>query len=487
MRPPRADRSRHGHVLAILPRGEALRNFVYSGTLDRVADRAALTVLTVVPSEELQRDLQARFGAVYPLEPIPESRLVGHLREILEVAHGRWLWSEAAQSRWRVRDFEATTPARRLKRLAKKAASYPFAHRQGLHLLSTIERAASRALKTNHRLMAFLRAVNPTLVFNASHVHSEIAVQAVQAARWLGIPTATFIFSWDNLTSQGRIITPYDHYIVWNESLRDQLLDIYDVIRPEQVVVTGTPQFDYHFRPEFFWSREEFCRRVGADPARPLVVYTTGMANPMFGEPRIVEGVADAVARAADLGRPQLLVRVYPKDRTGRFEDLKQRRRDILFPEVPWEPHWLTPKYDDLFLLTNTLRHADVGINAASTISLELCMLDRPVINIGYNPPGIDIWPWDYGRFYRFEHYRPVTESGAVAIAWSEDEIDGLLREALQHPERRRRERRALVERMFGNTLDGRAAARVADWLLTWAAPGEAARPVADDLVVARA
>ncbi len=457
-------------IVVILPRGETLRNFVYSGTLDRVAEGADLTLLSVIPNDEFAQELKSRYSDVRPLLRVPERAIVTHVRELLDVAHGRWLWSKAAQSRWRVRDHEAAPRASlRAKRLMRKALCYPFASRGGLRLLSAVERGASRVLRTNHELCDLLSSLSPSLVFNASHVHSEIAVQAVQAAQWLGIPTATFIFSWDNLTSQGRIVPPYDRYIVWSEGLRTQLLDIYRFIRPEQVVVTGTPQFDYHFRPEFYWSREEFCRRVGADPARPIVLYSTGMANPMFGEPIIVEGIADAVRGMTEFGPPQLLVRVYPKDQTNRFDDLKRRRPDVLFPHVPWEPAWLTPRYEDLFVLTNTLRHADVGVNAASTISLELCMLGKPVVNVGYNPPGMDISPWDYGQFYGFEHYQPVTDSGAVMIARAPDQVEGMLRDALTEPGKRHPQQQRLIRTMFGDTLDGRSADRVADCLLGWA------------------
>lgn len=456
-------------IVTILPRGETLRNFVYNRSLERVATAVDLTVLSVIPSREIHEELRGRYGDVRPLNEIPERKVVRQLRELLDTAHGRWLWSAAAQSRWRVRDSEATTPALRAKRLVKKLSCYPFANTLGLNALAATERTASRMLRTNQELSDLFTSLRPSLVFNASHVHSEIAVQSIQAAQWMGIPTATFIFSWDNLTSQGRIVPLYDHYIVWNESLRDQLLSIYPSIRREQIVVTGTPQFDYHFRPEFQWTREEFCRRVGADPARPIVLYTTGMANPNFGEERIVERIAEMVARMSDLGRPQFLVRVYPKDRTGRFDAVQQQRPEVLFPPVPWEPAWLTPKYEDLALLTNTIRHCAVGINAASTVSLELCMLHRPVVNVGYNPPDMDIRPWDYGQFYSFDHYRPVTESGAIAIARSEAEMEAMIRDALVHPDRRRAQQDALTRQMFGDTLDGHSGDRVADCLVAWA------------------
>jgi hypothetical protein len=239
------------------------------------------------------------------------------------------------------------------------------------------------------------------------------------------------------------------------------------------VFVTGTPQFDFHFKPDFFWTREEFCARAGADPARPIVLYSTGMANHMPGEPRIVEAISDILKQMPEFGPPQLLVRVYPKDRTGRFDELKRRRADILFPETPWEPAWLTPKIEDSYMLTNTLRHVAAGINVASTVSLELCMFDKPVINVGYNPPGVDTEFVDYRRYYDFDHYRPLVKSGAIALAGSEADLRDLLLKALTEPQAASRERRALIDAMFGNSLDSFAGRRVAEFLLELAKPTE--------------
>jgi hypothetical protein len=457
---------RRQHLVTILPRGEAIRNFVYSGTLAEVARHVKVSALSVIPGEEFEEVLSASVDNVVPLTEIQENRIVGYTRDFLDFAHNRWLWSEAAQERWRLRDLEAHTARLRLRRSLKKLACYPFASRTGLRLLSHCERTTSRLLRTSDSYLNLFRRLKPSLVFNASHVHSNIAMQAVQAAQWLGIPTAAFIFSWDNLTSQGRIMPPYDYYLVWNDGLRDQLLEIYDNVRPEQVFVTGTPQFDFHFRPAFYWSREEFCTQVGADPARPIVLYTTGMANHMPGEPQIVARIATILKAMTDLGSPQLLVRVYPKDQTGRFEQVKRENPDVLFPTIPWEPAWQTPRVDDTRLLTNMLRHAAVGINVASTVSLELCMLDRPVVNVGYNPPDVDVNELDYSRYYKFDHYRRVVESGAVSVARSENELQTMLRRALTQPEAQRANRHALVSSMFGDTLDGYAGLRVADRLM---------------------
>ncbi|MDX2031485.1 MAG: hypothetical protein SF339_12490 [Blastocatellia bacterium] len=453
-------------IVVILPRGETYRNFIYTGVLRELSAQAEVTLLSVYPNEEFREKMAAEVGRALPLQEHRDRWVPRFLREILDMAHGRWLWSGAARERWRLRDAEANTPMKWLKRRGRKLLSYPFANPTGLRLLSKAERTASRWLRTSDEYLAMFREQRPSLVFNGSHAHSVNAIQAVQAAQWLGIPTATFIFSWDNLTSQGRIILPYDYYLVWNEHLRKQLLEIYPQIRPENVFVTGTPQFDAHFQPRHHWSREEFCERIGADPARPIVFYSTGMANHVPGEPRIVEGIAAMLCEIPVPIRPQLLVRVSPKDLTGRFEQMKRDLPEILFPEVPWDARWLTPKPEDAWLLANSIRHAAVGINVGSTISLELCMFDKPVINVGYNPPGIDIHPVDIPRYYFFDHYRPIVESGAVRLAGSEEEMRSLLIEALTTPEAAAAQRKRLIQSMFDDTLDGNSGRRVVECLL---------------------
>lgn len=461
-------------ILCILPRGEAIRNFAYTGALDLLQPAFGRTILSVKPSEDIWEYLGNQCHDLRLLRDFKDRYPVRILRELLDLAHGRWLWSEAAQERWRLRDLEAVTAGQKMKRWGKKAAICLFANRRGLNLLSSAERATSRLLQTTQYYVNLFRELQPSLVFNCSHVHGQNAIQAVQAAQWLGIPTATFIFSWDNLTSQGRIMPPYDYYLVWNEAIRDQLLDIYDSIRPEQVFVTGTPQFDFHFKPEFFWTREKFCAHTGADPSRPIVLYTTGMANHMPGEPQIVEGIADLLREMTDLNSPQLLLRVYPKDQTGRFEDLKRRRPDILFSEPQWDPEWLTPRIEDCYLLTNTLRHADLGINVASTITLELCMFDKPVINVGYNPPSVEKSIVDYSRYYKFDHYRPVVESGCVMLAKSVDDMREMLRRTLTKPQATKKQRQDLIRNMFGAYLDGGSSRRVAECLIKLAGNSQA-------------
>ncbi len=457
-----ADREK---IVVIFPRGEAIRNFAYTGTLDRLNEEFDVHLLTVDPGSEFEALLKSKCDHLHPLLEYDDRWIVRIQRELLETAHNRWLWSRAAKERSRLRDNEAQSFRQKAIRRGKKIVSFPIANRFGLKALSKLERSSSRVFRTTDEYIALFESIKPALVFNTSHVHSRNATQAVEAAQWLGIPTATFIFSWDNLTSQGRIMLPYDHFVVWNDKLRQQLLEMYDWIRPENVYVTGTPQFDMHFRKDTYLSREDYCKQVGADPNRPIIFYTTGMANHMPGEPEIVEGIADLLASYPKEKRPQLLVRVYAKDLTGRFDELRKRRPDILFADPIWEPAWLTPKPEDTATLVNAIRHCALGVNVASTVSLELCMFDKPVINVGYNPPSVSTDELSYADYYEFDHYKPVVESGGIRVASNIEEMKLLIKRYLDSPQQDLERRRLLIDQMFGSTLDGFSGFRVADTL----------------------
>lgn len=93
-------------------------------------------------------------------------------------------------------------------------------------------------------------------------------------------------------------------------------------------------------------------------------------------------------------------------------------------------------------------------------------MFDKPVINIGYNPKSVDESDLSYANYYDFDHYRPVVESGAVDVARNRLQMRELICQALCEPERRTNERKALIRKMFGDTLDGQSGCRVAKILL---------------------
>ena len=459
---------RDQHIVLVVARGEAVRNFMYSGTLQTLHKHARVTVLSVLHDERFRARFESCCDQIIPLQTYEEHRLVSAFRELLHNAHFRWVWSEAVKYYWGLHDARAKTPSQKGKRWLKKAGARVLAFRPILEQLTKVDEYLSWTLRPTRDFDTLFAELQPDLVFNCSHIHGPAADLPTRVAHRLGIPTAGFVFSWDNLTSRSRLFVPYDYFIMWNEQMRQQLLEQYPFLHSQQAIATGTPQFDSHFKPEFKLSRSELCQRIGIDPERPFVLYTTGLDSDFLEEHRIVEAVINYLQRIDLPQKPQLVVRTYIKGTSPEMLALAKRNDpDVVFPPMLWDKEWITPQYEDLYVYNGLLRHCALGINAASTVSLELMMYDKPVINLGMEPPGSSL-PY-YARFTRhvgYEHYVPVAASGGVMVAESVTDLENKIYRGLTNPAADKPNRKAFLNEMFDDTLDGRSGERVAEALL---------------------
>lgn len=460
------------HIVLIVARGEAVRNFLYSETLATLNERAHVTLLSVIDDEPFVQRFRDS-ATIVPLPEYPERRLVTSFRFLTHEVHLRWLWTEAVKNTWALRDAHAVGLRAQAQRLAWKGITSLLARRRIVEALTEGERRLTWALRPNDDFVELWRTLKPDLVFNTSHIHGAAADFPVRTAERMGIPTAAFVFSWDNPTSRSWIFPRYDYFVVWNERMRQQLIEMYKT-SPERILVTGTPQFDFHFRTQFVPTRAELAQRIGIDPSRPYVLYTTSIARHFPDEHKHVELVAQLLRESELRPKPQLVVRMYVKGTSAEMKALPARRLpDVHFAPMLWEERWQMPLYDDLRLYGGLLRHAQLGINVGSTVSLELLMHDKPVINIAFTPDG-RIGPKysRYLRYVRYEHYRPVIESGAVMLARSDADLGEMLVRGCAQPEEDRDARQRLIGQMFGPTLDGNSGVRVAESLLAIAERG---------------
>lgn len=456
------------HIVLVVPRGEAVRNFLYSDTLPSLHAQARVTLLSVVDDDRFMARFKPYTEQIIPLRQCKERRLVTTLRHILHEAHFRWLWSKVAQNVWEIRAHNAQTTYEKWRWNFFRIWAYALANRPTLEALTELEGYLTWRLRPSDDFVTLFEQLKPDLVFNCSHIHGQAGELPMKVAHWMGIPTAGFIFSWDNLTSRSRIFVPYDHYFVWHEKMKQQLLSIYPRLDPDRVYVTGTPQFDFHFKPEYHLSREELAQKIGIDPARPFIFYTTGIDKHFPEEHRHVEFIANFLQEADLNPRPQLVVRTYVKGTSREMKALATRQLpDVIFPTVQWDEKWFIPAYEDLAIYSSCLQHATMGINAASTVSLELLIFDKPVVNIGFDPPGSQI-PHTYRwiRHIDFDHYRPVADSGAVMVAYSQNDMKSMICKGLLHPEVGSEIRKSYIRQVFDGTLDGNTGIHVANKLL---------------------
>src|ERR1039458_1093552 len=86
-------------IVLVLPRGEAIKNFVFSGTSMELRKSAYVVIISVIPNKEIEELIRINSDEYYELKQTSIPYLIGVFANWLDIVHGRWLWSLAAK--WR--------------------------------------------------------------------------------------------------------------------------------------------------------------------------------------------------------------------------------------------------------------------------------------------------------------------------------------------------------------------------------------------------
>jgi hypothetical protein len=444
----------------VIPDGIGVRNFVLGSFLGQAARRWPVDVLHAITEIDIQRVSSGLSNGAVHWHPLrsEDDRLQEFLRHALGYAHKAWgrtylmnlsLKQPIQAATWRRRALTSTA------RLIGRAA----ASRRGIKVLDRVHLLAAERTPGVARYRRLLEELQPSVLF-CTHQRPPEIIAPVLAARSLGIPTATFIFSWDNLTSKARIAAPFDHFLVWSELMGEELLRYYPDVAPDQVHVVGTPQFEAHADPRLLWSREEFFRRVGGDPSRPLICYTGADAGTCPGDPGYVRTLLDLIRDKAIQLHPQVVLRPTPVDAGTRYDGLRGAYPELLYAP----PAWVRPKNggtwadviplpEDPQFLANLVHHSDMNVNWASTVTLDFAIHDKPVVNVAFDVGTPS--PTEPRELYeRCDHYRPVIALGAARVAHSPAELAAHVNAYLGDPSLDREGRRRLVELEIGWPVD---------------------------------
>ncbi len=438
----------------LLPTGPSLRNFGLGGFLPKLSEHGDVKVWHNVQGGELRHLASGAGISLERLSPPTENPAASLLRCAMGYAHLFYGRTIAMRQRLRKRP-QGRLPERVKHRIARSIGRIA-ANSLGVRLLEASHRwTATRAPE----VAAFQRLFEqwrPSVVFAADQRPLEL-LGPILAARQLGIPTAGFIFSWDNLTSKGRMAAAFDYYLVWSAKMRDDLLRLYTGISGSNVHIVGTPQFDSYSDHGLLWSRAEFFERIGGDPDRQLICYSGGDTTSCPEDPQHLEVLLDLVAAGKIPQDTQVLLRPTPVDPGTRFDAVRRRYPGLLYSRPQWlhngRAGWMhvVPSAEDIQFLANLTYHADVNVNVASTMTLDFAIRNKPVVNVAFDvastpPYGMPLWHWHYQK----EHYRPIVEFGAAKIAKSPAELAMYVNESLRRPCDGAEARRRLVDFELG-------------------------------------
>ncbi len=438
-------------VVAILcPAGWGIRNILHSGLTTHLQARGIGTVVLTVKEylHDAQRDWSAAARGLELLDAPVIGSQRGHaaLNGLLRASFAR---------RHRISTYRILNRLRRQNEGARPGVRNAVL--EALSLLGSRDpfygwqvRAAEALFRRSRDLGPATRQLQETEATLVVSTNCQISDELpyVLAARDLGIPTLGCIQSFDNFTSRS-VLPVFDHYALWNQRMKDQLLAYYPDRHPDTAHITGTPQFDFHVRSDCRWTREATLQRLGLRVNDRYILWAANHYAATPDEPERVDALARQCATTPELRNHRIVVRLHPLDDRRRWERGPSDPRVVA--SWPWEGTAGMPHPLDQARLVSTLVHADVCLNTASTMSLDAAVVGTPVVCVAFGDPG--------GHYT--EHFRPIAESGGVRMAFDLRQLVSYVVAYIRDRSRDEAERRRLVARECG-PVDGGSAARVA-------------------------
>lgn len=332
-----------------------------------------------------------------------------------------------------------------------------FRTRAGNRMLSGFLSASERAIPTDAWVTGQIALEKPDVVLVTPLVDiGSDQTEYVKSARALGIRSALCVHSWDNLTNKGLMRVQPDEVHVWNEAQKREAVTMHGT-RPENVVVTGAMVYDQWFERRASTSREEFCRSVGLDPARPFFLYLCSSQFIAPDEVSFIEKWIGAIRSAPDrrVRTAGILVRPHPANAQPwqRIDDMRQENV-VVWPRGGGNPVDAASKngfYDSMY-------HSSGAIGINTSAQIECGIVGRPVFSIRT--------PEYHGTQEGTLHFHYLVSDGGglLRLADGFDAHVAQLAQALDDPEGTRRQVEGFVKsftRPFG--LNVPATPRMAD------------------------
>lgn len=306
-----------------------------------------------------------------------------------------------------------------------------------------------------------------------THQRPPFIAPLVYWAEQLQVKTASFIFSWDNLASKGRMAANFDYYLVWSDLMKEELLHFYKKVQSQNVAAVGTPQFEPYALERYQTTKNDFYARFNLDPSKKTICFSCGDVSTSKNDELYITTIAQAF-QENKIQDVNLLVRTSPAEDPIRFENFVKK-----YPFIQWNyPKWyLTrtghqeewsqriPSKEDVTDLRSILEYSDLNINMLSTMSLDFMQFDKPVINpvFGNATNGL----YDDQRFLQYPHIKNVIDSKATRIVKNEAELIEAIQSYIANPDIDASNRKQLIELQIGKPLEG-TSERIATILRKW-------------------
>lgn len=282
-----------------------------------------------------------------------------------------------------------------------------------------------------------LKEHKPDLVFCTTQRATQ-SISALLAAKDLGIPTAAFVYSWDNVPKAMQVVET-DYYFVWSDHMKREVLQYYPFVKENQVFVTGTPQFEPHFDKSLIKSRETFFVENNLDVDKKYICFSGDDETTSPLDQYYLEDLAKAVRNLNTKGENiGIIYRKCPVDFTARYDAIVETYNDVITKIDPiWKQvgnHWnqILPAKEDFEMLANVCYHSEMVTNVCSSTVFDFVAHSKPCIYYNYEQPQLRKGIRDIGQNYKYVHFRSMPTKEAAVFCEDKTKLEAIVKSVLE-------------------------------------------------------
>ncbi|MCD6327012.1 hypothetical protein J7M28_05615 [bacterium] len=459
--------ARNGGAILLVHWGSEVRTYIYSGFIEKLARYMPVTVVSRIVDSDFVNHLPDGVGVVQ-LPDFTVPPLFARIQALGNNAHSVW---RESQGEFVSTEYYSFKPKPKSYLARVKAAIAPIlANRTSLNVIDSIQRhigkKASRGVPAIQRL---LQELDPSVILAADYL-SVSSIIFCLAGKDIGVKTVGLPKNWNNIHKCARIFWDAERQLVFSEDMRRFILERNPRLRPDSVVAVGSPQFDFHFDASLILPRAEFAKILGLDTERPIICYSAAAPRTVAHEARILRALLEDIRYGRVISDPQVVVRLNPIGSDPEFLDLAEEFPNCHLCDPKWEYNksvaWICSSYDDVKTWANLIFHSVLNISVPSTVTLDFAAMDKPVINVAFDPPDIEAPAISLEKLWQQDLYRPIAECGAIELATSQGRLTSLVNETLNEPRKLSKRRKELIQGQLGGQM-GNSSERIIEEVLS--------------------
>lgn len=413
-------------IAIALPYAVSIRDFLHSGSLKELAQSGQyqLTIYTLNPDLPEFDQVRQLGVAVKLFEGYQDSRTEHLVKSVYPLFFSdkfEYVRQMLTERPWRRRASAALVALRRLlgtrRCLRAWAGALLWLHRR---------RHLPRQLDERFGLLIGTRSLINSLDYGL-----------IAEATERGIPVLTVAGSWDNFTTKGFFPFPTRKTVVWNRKMHAELADLFHA-EPDRIAIAGYPRAEILRRHTSPTPAGDYLASIGISGYRRFVLYSAS-----YGELTRTSRFPVPLEYVAIRTVCQELVPTLPQDTCVliRLHPFSKEQDQACFDGLD-RCHIFVPGRQDKFV-ERVMNESDerhlaqqIGLSAgvvsmASTVSIDTLCLERPILNIAFDPVA-DLSPNDsIVRFYAFNHFADLVRIARLPLARNVGEVVRFVQQCL--------------------------------------------------------